>query len=234
MHLKSLRKISTALLVVLLLVSGCVFHSDGDYQDIHYEDVLKFWFGPLESPEDFPKERLSLWYFGGEDIDQEMRERYSEWVEWAATGKLDHWNKTPRGRLALIILLDQLPRHMYRDTPQAYQYDPTARKILFEGLAKGDDKALFPVEKMFFYVPLQHAENLDLQIFSVALYEQLKKNAPQALEDEMETAYEKALQQKETIEKFGRFPHRNSTLNRESTVKEQQYFQKHQSTLIQE
>lgn len=123
------------------------------------EDVLELWFGPPGSP---PLANASKWYENDEAFDREIRDRFQSTLELAARGALDGWKASPRGRLALVILLDQMSRNMFRGTPRAFAQDARACEAALEAIAAGDEQALGPVQASFLYMPLMHAENVDL------------------------------------------------------------------------
>ncbi len=166
--------------------------------------VLDFWF---RDP--------SIWFEGSDKVDQEISERFSEHHERARYGQLSYWKETPKGRLALIILLDQFSRHLYRESPEAFACDALALSLVLEGLEIGDDLVLEPEERAFFYMPLQHAENLQIQRLSVEKYEELATIYPEA-----SNFFFYAERHKEIIERFGHFPHRNPILGRPFTEEE--------------
>lgn len=184
------------------------------------EEILDYWFGPLTSIDDFPDDQMDIWFAATPEIDREFRERFGDDVVKAARGELNSWRDTPRGRLALVLLLDQFPRHIYRNRPQAFMTDPMAQGIVLEGIQKGDDKRLLPVERAFFYLPLEHAENGYLQRISVDSYLQLLADVPFTLKPQMQEFLRYAMLHQQQIARFGRFPHRNYILGRNSTPEE--------------
>lgn len=186
-------------------------------------EILEFWFGPIKTPEDFPKDKIILWFGKKDEIDRKIREKYEYLVEAASRNELLSWKATPRGRLALIILLDQFPRNMYRESPQAYAYDEQAVQLTLEGLQHNEDAKLLPIERAFFYFPLMHAENADLQILSVEKYRALVPCAPANLRSNYKSYQDYALRHYDVIMHFGRFPHRNRWLSRESTREELEF-----------
>jgi uncharacterized protein (DUF924 family) len=120
----------------------------------------------------------------------------------------------------LIILVDQFPRNIFRGTPEAFAFDSTAQELTLEGLNLGHDQALFPIERVFFYLPLEHAEIVKIQELSVAKFNQLASEAPITLKANFESSADYAVRHYVIIEKFGRFPHRNAILERDSTLEE--------------
>ncbi|WP_305043259.1 DUF924 family protein [Geoalkalibacter sp.] len=187
------------------------------------DEILHFWFAGLEGEGVPPPERLRFWFNGGEQVDGLIRERFAQVVERAGMGEFDDWRQTPRGSLALLVLLDQFPRNMYRDSARAYAYDPKALEICTAGLNIGQDQALNLVERAFFYLPLEHAEDLAMQERSVALFAQLLAEAPPVLREVCSGFYDYALRHQAVIARFGRFPHRNRALGRVSTAAEEEF-----------
>jgi uncharacterized protein (DUF924 family) len=181
------------------------------------EDILRFWFGAAGSP---PLARSSQWYTKDDAFDREIKSRFEETLDLAARGALDGWKTTPRGRLALVILLDQLSRNMFRGTPRAFAQDARACDTALEALAAGDEQVLGIVERSFLYMPLMHAENVDLQHKCVAAFERLAQLAPDDLRPFVENQLAYARRHAEIVERFGRFPHRNAILGRASTPEE--------------
>lgn len=201
----------------------CLFHFVSGFAQNQIDSpelVLDYWFGNLRNAEDYPEQQSKIWFGGGPQVDQDIRERFEPLLLKAKNHELGHWKETPRGRLALIVLVDQFPRNMYRGTPEAFAFDQIAQKLTLEGLASKDDLKLFPVERAFFYLPLEHAEDLTLQKMSIEKFNQLEQDAPLALAPVFKSYAKYALWHYEIIAKFGRFPHRNATLERKSTDEE--------------
>lgn len=187
------------------------------------EVVLDFWFGRLEAETPLPAERFRLWFGGGAQTDRLVAERFSRDVEKAAAGSYDGWRATPRGTLALLLLLDQFPRNIYRGTPRAYAYDARARTVCLEGLAADQDRPLLTVERAFFYLPLEHAEDPLLQERSVTAFAGLLREAPEALREMCRGFLDYAERHRAIIARFGRFPHRNAVLGRRSSAGEEAF-----------
>ena len=182
--------------------------------------VLKFWFGVLNSDGDVAKDKTQLWFIKRESTDRLIEEKFGALVEAASNESLDHWLGSPRGTLALIILLDQFTRNIYRNQATCFAQDPKALKYCLEGLSQGTDLELRPLERMFFYMPLEHSENLKHQDLSVQLFDKLRSLAPGDTKKHAESFYKYALSHREIIQRFGRFPHRNAILGRENTPEE--------------
>ena len=187
--------------------------------------VLEFWFG--RGPWDTARltERSSFW-FGGDDPkavavrDAEIRDKLEPLLELAARGEFASWAASPRRRLALIILFDQVPRNAYRGTAAAFAFDREALALTVEGMQLAADAALDPLERLFFYLPLEHAESLEAQETAVAALDRLAGDAPEHLREFCVYCAGFARQHRDIIAKFGRFPHRNAVLGRESTAAE--------------
>lgn len=183
-------------------------------------DVLDLWFGALTPDGMTQEDRSALWWSKSDATDALLRARFAEHVESALAGHLDALAETPEGRLALIILLDQLTRNIYRATSRAFAGDEQARRLCLEGLERAHDRALAPIQRVFFYMPLEHAEDVELQASCCTLFEALCESAPPSRRETFEGYLEFARRHREIVERFGRFPHRNAILGRESTPEE--------------
>jgi uncharacterized protein (DUF924 family) len=189
------------------------------------EEVLSYWF-----PEDLADADMEAlrrhgkrWMAGGPEVDREITERFGELLERARSGELDHWADTPRGRLALIIVLDQFSRNIYRGSPLSYSQDEKALKLAIEGIDLGMDRELKPVERNFFWLPLGHSEEIALHERSVKHAEEEAVNAPDHLRVMAEFGVSQARAARSVIARFGRHPHRNEILGRTSTFEELEY-----------
>jgi uncharacterized protein (DUF924 family) len=160
---------------------------------------------------------------GGPEVDREITERFGELLEWARGGELDHWADTPRGRLALIIVMDQFSRNIYRGSPLSYSQDEKALKLALEGIDLGMDRELKRVERSFFWLPLGHSEEIALHERSVEHAEEEVANAPPHLRAMAEFVVSQARAARSVIVRFGRHPHRNEILGRTSTPEEMEY-----------
>lgn len=184
------------------------------------EDILNFWFGVLSSPDEYPRDRTDFWMAASPEFGRQMQQRFEKDVRLASAGELNQWRSFPRGRLALILLLDQFPRHLYRNKPQSFANDAMAKGLVLEGIQMGDDKQLFPIERAFFYLPLQHAEDMNSQNLSVNMYHQLVNESPGQIRPQIEAFLRNALLHQQIIARFKRFPARNQVLGRDSTPEE--------------
>jgi uncharacterized protein (DUF924 family) len=180
-----------------------------------WSEVLEFWFGPRSAP-DYGRSR-ERWFVKSAEFDAEVRERFvGTWVA-AAQHQLDDWMDRPDSALALIIVLDQFPRNMFRASAKAFVADRQAQAVAEKYVARGWDRELTPAERWFVYLPFEHAESLPLQERSVALFETLKHDPESA------SAIDYAHRHHEIIARFGRFPHRNAILGRDSTPEELEF-----------
>lgn len=184
------------------------------------EDILEFWFGPAGSP---PLAESTKWWKKDAAFDNEIKTRFEGAHALAAAGKLDEWKATPRGRLALVILLDQFSRNIYRGSARAFAQDARARDLTLEALDSGEDRHLEPVERCFLYMPLMHAEDTNLQRKCIAAFAVLADKAPPDLTKYVANNLDYAKKHAEIIERFGRFPHRNEVLERDSTSEERAF-----------
>ena len=183
------------------------------------ESVLQFWFGELDQQGRASPEKKAMW-FDGKRADPLIKAQFADTVIAALGGELDGWAASPRGRLALIILLDQFTRNLYRGQPAAFGGDAAARHLVRAGLVVEDDKALPIVMRGFFYLPLEHSENLADQEQCVALMIAMLEQAPPALVAHCEDSLHWARDHRDLIARFGRFPHRNEALGRPATPAE--------------
>ena len=194
-----------------------------DEDQARVEAVLSFWFREhaLTAPQ--IDRRMEIWFGADPMFDHEIIESFGNDVELASKGKLDHWAESPRGLLALIILIDQFRRNIYRNTAQAFARDKLALRLCVEGAMQKKAQDLTPIEKVFFYMPLQHAESRKVQAKSVTLYKRLAESVSPTYRETFETVLQFAELHKDIIDQFGRFPHRNDLLGRENTPEEDEY-----------
>jgi uncharacterized protein (DUF924 family) len=184
--------------------------------------VINFWFNGIDEAGNITKSQQDKWFIKDEKFDQYIDQQFSTLVTNAANGQYQHWAESAIGRLALIISLDQFPRNIYRNQAQAFAYDNQALQLTLEGLNKRHDQTLLPIQRIFFYLPIMHAEDKAMQDLSMELYTQLSSllpNSPDPL------AYAK--QHYDIIYQFGRYPHRNAVLERESTAEELEFLKTH-------
>lgn len=178
-------------------------------------EILEFWFGNPESA-DYGKQRKQ-WFTKNPTFDNDVRSQFLNDYQQAAAGQLDNWKTSPQSCLALIILLDQFPRNMFRGQPQAFATDSKALETAEHAIDWGFDQELLPIQRWFIYLPFQHSENLKHQHQSVELFSTLKDD-PNCAE-----GIDYANRHLRVIERFGRFPHRNSILGRQTTPEEAEF-----------
>jgi uncharacterized protein (DUF924 family) len=175
--------------------------------------LIDFWFGGAGDPE---RERhRDIWFKGTEEFDAALRREFLADYETGAAGGLGSWEASPEGALALVLLLDQVPRNIFRGKARTYATDPAARVVADRALARGFDQMVPPAWRLFFYMPFHHSENLVDQQRSVKLSETLPRNP-----DRRASLRRYGCPYIEVIERFGRFPHRNVILGRQSTPEE--------------
>jgi uncharacterized protein (DUF924 family) len=185
-----------------------------------HEDLLLVWFGEPGGP---PLAASKRWFAKDEAFDRALRDQFEATLEAGVRGELDTWRSTPRGRLALIVLFDQLSRNFFRGSPRSFAQDPLALEVALEVLASGEDHALTPLERYFVLMPLMHAEDVALQRRSVAQFEALLAETTGETKDLMTVAVDYAKRHAAIVERFGRFPHRNAILGRTSTLEEVEF-----------
>ncbi len=191
------------------------------------DPVLEFWFTHC-GPEGLPSQHaVKQWFSGGRAFDELCRERFADHVTSALAGELEAWSATPRGRLALVLLLDQLPRNLFRGGPEAFAGDGEALRHAATAVDRGEDERLLPVERYFLYMPFEHAEDLACQDFAVALFEALAQLTHDYGGTFFAGGIEWARRHRAVIERFGRFPARNRALGRDTTPAEAAFLEEH-------
>lgn len=184
------------------------------------EDVLDFWFGVPGSASEIAGRQSKLWFGKSATHDWTVTQRFSETLKAASAGQLDYWADTPLGRLALVVVLDQFPHHIYRNQPQAFSTDPQALALSLAALAAGENQQLTSIERVFLYLPLEHAESLEWQGQSVALFEKLASESATDERALFDDFLKYARSHRDVVARFGRFPHRNAILGRVSSAEE--------------
>jgi len=187
------------------------------------EDILEFWFGSFPTPYSADTSKADMWFKNGSAYDSEIFIQFGVDYDKAINGELDHWIDSYRGRLALTIILDQFSRHLHRGAAQSFAQDAKAQALCIDGLGSGDDAKMHPVERSFFYLPLEHAEDLEKQNLGIRAYEQLAQDVPEQYRQTFAVALSFAKSHHYVIEKFGRFPELNEILDRESTAEELEF-----------
>lgn len=173
-----------------------------------HQEILKFWFEEIDH---------SLWWSKDEQLDRLISERFSEVHSKAIRCELFEWRKTPEGRLAEIIVLDQFSRNIFRDSPLSFANDSLALALSQEAIRICTDKKLSPIQRIFLYMPFMHSESLIIHEIALNLYRN----------NEIKSSLDFEIKHKEIIERFGRYPHRNRILGRVSTEKEIEFLKQH-------
>ena len=194
------------------------------------EEILRFWFEGVtdETPIDKNKFPFKKWFMKNEQFDREIKEKFESHLIKARWGGYKNWESSPEGRLALVILYDQFSRNLFRNTPRMFENDPLALDLTIRSIQEEWDKKLFLIHRIFLYMPLMHSEVRKIQEFSLQYFGHLGEEAKQRIPGNAhyyEYSFGYAKRHYETIKEFGRFPHRNSILQRASTLQEQKFLQ---------
>ena len=185
--------------------------------------VLDFWFAGsgMDSPR--VDSRMDRWFGVDDSLDRQIREEFGDLVRKASDNELMDWAETPEGCLALIILLDQFRRNIYRGSAEAFTLDHMALKLCIDGTIAGDHKSLTAMQRLFYFMPLQHAESAAVQKKSVSIFQALAEDATDTLRETFLTTAQFAELHHDIVVEFGRFPHRNKILGRQNTDAEAMY-----------
>ena len=186
-------------------------------------DVLRLWLGACPLDAAAMARVQAQWFQKDEAFDAMLAQRFSVAIEAARAGRLDAWADSAEGRLALLIVLDQFSRNVFRGRPASFAADAKALAVALEGLARGHDQAVPPMARIFCYLPLEHAEDAALQARSVALFAALRDAPGAEPRAFFDGTLDYARKHQDVIARFGRFPHRNAILGRVSTPEEQAY-----------
>jgi len=185
------------------------------------EEIIEYWFGDLDDPEN--KGDFDKWFGKDPTVDDEIRQRFSDDLERAGKGEYDSWMASPRSCLALIVLTDQFPRNMFRDSPKAFSFDEKAKEAAEAAVERGFDEFVPVLGRLFMYLPFEHSEKMEDQERSVELFTKLKEDAPASMSETMDEVMWYADRHHEIIKRFGRFPHRNNVLGRKTTEEEEKF-----------
>lgn len=188
------------------------------------EAIHSFWFGPLDEAGLSASDRNALWFRATPATDEACRERFGDLVERAIAGDLGEWAAGDRGLIALVLLLDQFTRNIFRDTARAFCGDARALDLAQQTIAAGHHQRLPAIHQVFLFLPLEHHEDLEVQEECVTLFEEL---AAVTGSDQIAGFTRYAVAHRDVIARFGRFPHRNAVLGRESTAKELAWLAQH-------
>lgn len=196
--------------------------TDAESSSTLKQHVIDTWFkdetsGRLDLPQ------LKRWFGGGKSLDDKLTRDFSDAVVNAGNGDFDHWMEDAEGSLALLILLDQFTRNIYRGSAQAFTFDQKAQSVCLDGLAKGFDKRLPVMQRVFYYMPLEHAESHELQAESLKRFTALHEQSSSDMEEFTRRTLDSAIEHKAIIDTFGRYPYRNAVLGRENTRDEERW-----------
>lgn len=193
--------------------------------DADYRQVLDFWLDDCHSDPVKCDEMSKLWYGGGPEYDKRVAEQFGEIYDRACSDSLSSWGNSAEGALALVIVLDQFSRQIHRSTPLAFAQDPMARAIAIRTVEHEMDKELSVPGRLFLYHPFQHSEFLNDQEYGVSVTEKLLSECPALWRDYVKGSLKYFEEHRDIIREFGRFPHRNKILERQSTPQELEFLQ---------
>lgn len=185
--------------------------------------VLNFWFAGTGRDSPRVDSRMDRWFGVDEGFDNQIRDEFGDLVQLASEQKLMDWAGTPEGCLALIILIDQFRRNIFRSSAEAFTLDHLALKLCIDGTLAGDHKKLSPVQRLFFFMPLQHSESVRVQKKSVEIFQAMAEDVTDTLRETFLTTAHFAELHHDIVVEFGRFPHRNNILGRQNTDAEADY-----------
>ena len=189
------------------------------------EDLLSFWIGDAASSPEIAGSKSKLWFMSSVAADDDLRSKFGELLARAEQGELENWAIALSSSLALVILLDQFSRNIYRGTSRAFANDAAALSISKNIVASNKHKALKPIEQVFLYLPYEHSESVDDQAESVLLFQSLLQDAESEWHPQLEGFMSHAIEHKNIIDEFGRFPHRNKVMGRKNSDAEERYLQ---------
>ncbi len=185
-----------------------------------YHGILTFWFGGGITSLEVMNEKSALWWKKDPVLDEEIKTRFEPCLIALSKGELDAWQTEPKGRLAMIILTDKFSRNIYRDTPRAFAFDTRAINLVHDGIKNSVDKKLRLIEQVFFNMPLMHSESMDDQKLSISQFENIVECAQGEEKERLQGNLNYAVAHRDIIQRFGRYPHKNEILGRESTPEE--------------
>lgn len=189
------------------------------------DETLAYWFADSADSAEKASARNSVWFGASAETDDEVRRRFGELVLLARNGELGEWQRSPRGSLAFVILLDQFTRNIYRGSAEAFSADDRALRVAKEAIASGQDQELPLVYRAFLHLPFEHSESLADQEHCLELGRRLASEAPAEWKSLMTDYVGYAESHHEVIARFGRFPHRNAVLGRQDTAEEAEYLE---------
>ena len=192
---------------------------------VEQDRILKYWFGNDQDDPDSVKQKQKIWYSGGEEIDKEIKENFGEIYERAANETLLHWADASEGSLALVILLDQFSRNLFRNTSSAFAQDPMARAVAKRAFNLGLDRELSVPGRIFLLHPFHHSEELVDQLFGRDRLRDLIAEGHSGWNDMLDSSVEWFNHHLDIVARFSRFPHRNAQLGRQSTKAEEEFLE---------
>jgi len=183
-------------------------------------EINEFWLANSQEGPETAAERRDWWYRGGAAVDEEIGRRFGDLIEGACDGRYEDWRQSADGCLALILLLDQFTRNLYRNTPNAYRGDPRAFETVCAAIENGRDRELHPVSRIWLYHPFHHSERVEEQDRGISLLHEIVAEAPTDWHSYIERSITGWTRHRNIVAQFGRFPHRNHVLGRSSTDEE--------------
>ncbi|MFT5115480.1 MAG: hypothetical protein ACI8P9_004831 [Parasphingorhabdus sp.] len=187
------------------------------------DSILEFWMKDSDSNIESATQQAAIWFNATDDLDQYLKKNFTTWLDQAESGKLDHWQVTSDASLALILLLDQFSRNMYRGTTEAFKFDAKALNISLSMQLNGQLEELGCIGKVFALMPMQHSEDISIQEASVIAFNSVAENSPAGYEALLKGNAEFAVLHRDIIHEFARFPHRNRILGRTNTTAEKNW-----------
>ena len=194
------------------------------------QEVIDYWLGDAETDPSAARDRSKLWYGSSTEIDNQIRQKFGAALALAERGQLQQWQESPSGQLALVILLDQFSRNLYRGSKDAWQNDVRALELASSCVENNDHLNLSNIARVFLYHPYHHAESSITQEKAVLLLDELYENASPEWRPSLKRFAEFTRSHSEIVRRFGRFPHRNKLLGRLSTAEEDEYLKENSST----
>lgn len=194
-----------------------------------HEEILNYWFGNTSLLEKPSEEKSTIWFKKSDETDKEIKEKFEHYFE--SIESLDvNTLSTPEEVLGYIILVDQFSRNIFRNTPKSFSFDNKALELAFYGYSKGFDLGIDQTKSVFFYLPLEHSENIDNQLLCLDKFDTLVNESSEDMKNKMIFFKDYAIKHYDVIKKFGRFPHRNNILGRESTNEEIEFLKQPNSS----
>lgn len=190
---------------------------------IQPDEVLEFWLGTIRDDGSVAEDVPPRWWKKDPDFDAEIEDRFGPAIRAAEAGELDAWTESPRGLLAVIVLLDQFTRNTRRGRADMYAADDRAQALVRKALARGDESSLRGYERYFLYMPLMHSESLADQNQCVELFRTLAEDGEPGVQESARSGVDYAIKHRDIVARFGRFPHRNEILGRESSDEEREF-----------